>query len=136
MNLKLALFTVLAICMFSGAVFPVFAEDFNEFRITGPHSQDHYLNMFGVMRGDPINIELKLSRNIGFWNPQGFQWINTTIYDVHLNYVCSQYTQTDEWKGVTKLQTFTINTNGTYILVANYTNKTHHCFAATAFFVL
>jgi hypothetical protein len=123
-------------CVFSGAVFPVFAEDFNEFRITGPHSQDHNLNMFSVRKGDPINIELKLSRNIGFWNPQGFQWINTTVYDVHLNYICSQYTQTDEWKGVTKLQTFTINTNGTYILVANYTNNTHHCFDATAFFVL
>lgn len=136
MNQKLAIYALVFICVLSLVALPVSAQDFGDLRITGPHSQDHYLYLFSVRAGDPINLELKLSKYIGFWNPQGFQWINVTVYDSNASHVWSEYVETGEWSGVAKPKTFRINKTGTYILAANYTNGTDHCFAATMFFVL
>ncbi len=134
--LRTILLLLIFLGVFSILIESVSAENFGDFRITGPHSQDKYFNMFAVRAGDPINLELKLSIYIGIWHPQDMQWINITVYDSKLNYIRSEYTQTDLWTGVAKPQTFSINKTGTYILAANYTNGTKHCFTATAFYVL
>jgi len=136
MNLKLALFLTVLMCVLAVAILPAAAQDYGELRITGPHSSDKYFDMFGVRAGDPIDLELKLSKYIGFWNPQGLQWINVTVYDSNSSYVWSDYVETGIWSGVAKPKTFRINKTGTYILAANYTNRTDHCFTATMFFVL
>lgn len=136
MNLKLALFPTVLMCVLSLVTLPVSAQDYGELRITGPHSQDQYLYMFSVRAGDPVDVELKLCKYIGFWNPQGLQWINVSVYDSNTNCIWSDYVETGIWSGVAKPKTFRINKTGTYALVANYTNRTDHCFAATMFFVL
>lgn len=133
--LKLVLLLTIFMTIFAMVAEPIFAEDY-ELRISGPHSTDEGFHIFSVRNGDPINLELTLSQNIGFWHALGGRWINITVYNTSMNVIWSEYTVTDMWSGIAKPETFYINRSGTYILIANYTNNTEHCLGGTMFFVL